>query len=325
MLSPEEARRTRALAARSNLARYGRVAFVAIIPFVSGGIVLRDSSVLLRTGFIVVMSLLVTLVIPTMQIRANVEKRRLSESRLLAAETNLEAAIRASPGMGDFIVRDDAIQIHIPGYARAGGGQVTATGHGNAVVGPEDEDADVPDAPAGDESPPMPPGNSLALAELWEVTHARLNLYHGIALKQSAQSFRSAQGAMIAGFLILAGFMWVAWKAGTTSGSIVAGALGAASAALAGYVGKTFIKSQETASVALRSYFDQPLELSRYLAAERLMVDAGLDPDKRAELLGLIVKAMLIPPGVAEGDGTPSRGAAGEYPAGRRSGHAGHD
>ncbi|WP_406105592.1 hypothetical protein OG698_25245 [Streptomyces sp. NBC_01003] len=35
----------------------------------------------------------------------------------------------------------------------------------------------------------------------------------------------------------------------------------------------TFVRPQETAAGHLRAYFDQPLELSHYLAAERLVAD----------------------------------------------------
>lgn len=37
------------------------------------------------------------------------------------------------------------------------------------------------------------------------------------------------------------------------------GGLGAASAALAGYVSRTFVKSQDAAAGHLRAYFEQPL------------------------------------------------------------------
>jgi hypothetical protein len=137
----------------------------------------------------------------------------------------------------------------------------------------------------------------LALSELWAVTHRRLDHYHGIALGQAKQSFRNAQVAMGLGFALLVGFVIVALNASTTVGSIVAGGLGAVSAALAGYVGKTFIRSQEAAASHLRAYFDQPLEFSRYLAAERLMADAGLGEEKRAEILSLIVQTMIAGPG----------------------------
>ncbi|MEV7111131.1 hypothetical protein [Streptomyces anulatus] len=78
--------------------------------------------------------------------------------------------------------------------------------------------------------------------------------------------------------------------------AIVAGGLGAVSAALAGYVAKTFVRSQEAAATHLRSYFDQPLELSRYLAAERLVADGELSQEQRGEILSALVQAMVAGP-----------------------------
>lgn len=132
----------------------------------------------------------------------------------------------------------------------------------------------------------------LALPGLWAVTHRRLDHYHGIALNQASRSFRNAQIAMVLGFVLLAAFVMLALRASTTAGSVVAGALGAIAAGLSGYVSRTFIRSQETAAAHLRSYFEQPLEFSRYLAAERLIADAGLSEERRAEVLAALVEAM---------------------------------
>ncbi|MFD6656876.1 hypothetical protein ACFWEB_17250 [Streptomyces parvus] len=136
----------------------------------------------------------------------------------------------------------------------------------------------------------------LGLPELWEATHARLDLYHRIATGQARTSFRNAQIAMGAGFLLLVLFAGIALWASTTAVAIVAGGLGAVSAALAGYVAKTFIRSQEAAATHLRSYFDQPLELSRYLAAERLVADGDLTQEQRGEILSALVQAMVAGP-----------------------------
>ncbi|MFD5940243.1 TRADD-N-associated membrane domain-containing protein [Streptomyces griseus] len=137
---------------------------------------------------------------------------------------------------------------------------------------------------------------SLGLPELWEATHARLDLYHQIATGQAKTSFRNAQIAMVVGFLLLVVFAGIALWASTTAVAIVAGGLGAVAAALAGYVAKTFVRSQESAATHLRSYFDQPLELSRYLAAERLVADGDLTKEQRGEILSALVQAMVAGP-----------------------------
>ncbi|MEU7911342.1 TRADD-N-associated membrane domain-containing protein [Microbispora bryophytorum] len=134
----------------------------------------------------------------------------------------------------------------------------------------------------------------LALPALWKVTHKRLDYYHQIATGQARQSFRNAQVAMAVGFGLLILFAVLAIKATTPTASVVAGALGAASAAFAAYIGRTFVRSQESAASHLRAYFEQPVEFSRYLAAERLLqaVDK-LAPEQRAEIAGHLLRAIV--------------------------------
>ncbi len=177
--------------------------------------------------------------------------------------------------------------------------------------GPSVEESQERDA-ASEQKPLQPrPGERLALPELWEVTHSRLDLYHDIALGQARRSFRNAQMAMVLGFGLLVVFVLVALRASTTAGAIVAGGLGAVSAGLAGYVSRTFVKSQETAASHLRAYFEQPLEFSRFLAAERIARDSGLDDDQRAEVLASLVTAMVTGPvAPPSGAGEPPAGSA---------------
>jgi hypothetical protein len=100
-------------------------------------------------------------------------------------------------------------------------------------------------------------------------------------------------GAMIIGFVLLTAFAFLATEAKTTAAAVSAGALGAVGTAFSGYIARTFIRSQESAASHLRAYFDQPLELSRYLAAERLLANAGdLTAEQRADILSSLVGAI---------------------------------
>lgn len=95
---------------------------------------------------------------------------------------------------------------------------------------------------------------------------------------------------------------------------MVAGGLGAVSAALAGLTSRTLVKAQEAAAAHLRAYFDQSLEFSRYLAAERIIADAGLTQEQRAQVVTSLVHSMVSGPGAvpaaqeAGGRETPSDG-----------------
>ncbi|WP_159073623.1 TRADD-N-associated membrane domain-containing protein [Streptomyces sp. RTd22] len=137
----------------------------------------------------------------------------------------------------------------------------------------------------------------LALARLWSLTHRRLDLYHEIATNQARRSFVSAQISMVIGFALLVLFVVLALNVSSTTGAIVTGGLGAVSAALAGFISKTFVKSQQSAADHLKAYFDQPLEFSRYLAAERLLADAGLPDEKRADVVSVLVQTIAAGPG----------------------------
>ena len=108
------------------------------------------------------------------------------------------------------------------------------------------------------------------------------------------ESFTTAQVATVVGFMLLIGFAFLAFHVRSATAAITTGALGAVSAALTGYIGRTFIRSQEMSAKHLRAYFDQPLEFSRYLAAERLVSGQGdQTPEERAILLKIIVEGMI--------------------------------
>ncbi|MEW2219041.1 hypothetical protein AB0939_06945 [Streptomyces sp. NPDC006990] len=202
------------------------------------------------------------------------EEDGLAESgrRLTRAEQSLEEVLRAHRGGAAPPVHGRAIPAQ------------------DVVVSEEGEEP-FPSSAAVTEDPV-----GLALPELWATTHARLDHYHKIATGQAEKSFRNAQIASGLGFVLLVIFVMVALKASTTAGSIVVGGLGAVSAALAGYVSRTFVRSQEASAGHLRSYFDQPLELSRFLAAERLVAEVHLSDTQRAEVVAALVQSMVTGP-----------------------------
>jgi O-antigen/teichoic acid export membrane protein len=138
--------------------------------------------------------------------------------------------------------------------------------------------------------------DQIKLVELWTITQSRLNYYHELATAHAQQSFHNAQIATSAGFLLLLAFAVLAVEAPDPQATFVAGALGAISAALAGYLGRTFIRSQESAASHLHTYFDQPVKFSRYLAAERLITSmAKLEPDQRDAISGELLRTIIAP------------------------------
>lgn len=214
------------------------------------------------------------LVISQKQARGEASERTDSERRVRDAESELEAALRR----------------HV---YHQGGDEDNTSGPGSP--------------PDGTQQSAEPPRNSLALPELWGVTHARLGQYHVTAVSQARQAFRNAQWAMGAGFVLLLIFVITAVAARSTAGSIAAGGLGAVAAGLSGYIAKTFVRSQEMTTQALQRYFDEPLALSRYLAAERIALGAGLSDLQRSDLFHALVYSMVTgaPPSRVPGQRDP--------------------
>jgi hypothetical protein len=131
-----------------------------------------------------------------------------------------------------------------------------------------------------------------SLTDLWRATQKRLEYYHDLATTQAARSFASAQRAMWAGFVIVLSASVIAVAVSTTTtSSVIVGLLGAAGGMQAAYIARTFLRAQESASAHLRSYFRQPLEFSRFLAAERLVAD--LEEQARSAALVVIAQSIV--------------------------------
>lgn len=109
---------------------------------------------------------------------------------------------------------------------------------------------------------------------------------------------------MAAGFVALLLFAVLAlFVADDSTERIIAGALGVISGALSGFIGRTFVRAQESAANHLQAYFDQPLKFSRYLAAERLISQmTELSAEKRRALEGEFLQAVVGPYAVLAGE-----------------------
>lgn len=129
---------------------------------------------------------------------------------------------------------------------------------------------------------------------LWTVTQKRLDYYHKIATTQAEQSFQYGQIAAGAGFFIILISVIVAALAHSTAASISAVVSGISGGGLGAFIGATFMKSQDTASTQLREYFHQPLDFSKYLAAERLLEQLG--ESERPAAIQKIIESMVGTP-----------------------------
>jgi hypothetical protein len=126
---------------------------------------------------------------------------------------------------------------------------------------------------------------------LWTVTQKRLDYYHKIATTHAERSFLYGQIAAGLGFTIVLTSAFIAAFAHNTAASISTVVAGVSGGGLGAYIGATFMKSQDVASIQLRDYFRQPLQLSNYLAAERLLesLDEG---ERKVAVRGMIESIM---------------------------------
>lgn len=134
---------------------------------------------------------------------------------------------------------------------------------------------------------------AMVLAKLWASVNRRIDKYHDDAQNQGRQAFLAAMMSMWIGFALLIASGVAALVAPTATGVVVSGSLGAVSAAVSGYVARTFLRTHQETSFHLRNYFLHPVEMSRYLSAERAIGESGLDPESRAELMRILVHSMV--------------------------------
>ncbi|MCD5341528.1 hypothetical protein LR392_04700 [Arthrobacter sp. AK04] len=145
----------------------------------------------------------------------------------------------------------------------------------------------------------------LDLPSLWALNQDRIEYYHRVAFAQAENSYKTAQAAGLAGFIAVLGLGALAAFAGGGTASIAAAAVGVAGAAMSAYIGATFVKTQQASSEQFRQFFQQPVEVARVLAAERLI--ATLEPEHRAESVKQVVLTMMVPPTSTSSDGKASK------------------
>lgn len=134
-----------------------------------------------------------------------------------------------------------------------------------------------------------------SFAALWTATQARLDHYHDIATSQSRRSFAYGQVAAATGLGVVLICTALAIVAESSAGAVVAGVLGGSAAAMSGYIGSTFLRTQDLAASQMRDYFGQPLEFSRFLAAERLLGEIN-DGERREAATVALIQAIARTP-----------------------------
>jgi hypothetical protein len=134
----------------------------------------------------------------------------------------------------------------------------------------------------------------LELTALWALTQRRLDYYHALATFQAERSFHHARRAVFVGFAVLVVAVVVVALSGSTVVTIAAGSIGVIGAALAAFLGRSFLRAQEATTERLGLYFSQPFAFSRQLSAERLLI--LLDAEDRAAAVRDLIRAIMEAP-----------------------------
>lgn len=141
--------------------------------------------------------------------------------------------------------------------------------------------------------------DELDLSSLWALTQQRLDYYHGLATSQAEKSFTYGLVAAGLGFFVILAASIAAALGNSAAASVSAALVGLAGGGLSAYIGATFMRLQENSATQLRAYFSQPLEFSRFLAAERLLTQ--LDPADNAAATRDLIRALADTRPIADG------------------------
>jgi TRADD-N domain-containing protein len=133
--------------------------------------------------------------------------------------------------------------------------------------------------------------DKMALPSLVELNRIMLEQYHGIATDQATRSYRSSQRAMWLGFAAIVVAFFSALAVQQSDFRIAAAVLGLSGSGFAAFLSRTYLRVYEHSLEQLNRYFNQPLQNSYYLTAERLA--DGLNADAKNEAMREIVLNLL--------------------------------
>jgi len=133
----------------------------------------------------------------------------------------------------------------------------------------------------------------MKLVDLLQINRKQMQAYDALARGQAASSYRVAQVAITVGLLVLIGGSIVAIAAQDDTTKVTAAALTAIGGAIAGYIGRTFLRTYEKTLGQLNFYFEQPLVTSYILTAERVTKEMSDGGAKRDEIYAAIVDRIM--------------------------------
>ncbi|MDQ3678390.1 MAG: hypothetical protein M3401_16595 [Actinomycetota bacterium] len=132
---------------------------------------------------------------------------------------------------------------------------------------------------------------STALPALLRLNRKQIEEYHVLTKGQASSAYVASQIAMSAGLLVLLIGSAVAVALNDPASKATAAGLTAIGSLLAGYIGRTFIRTYERTLVQLNHFFEQPLLNSYLLTAERLV--GAVSQENRDEMYSRLIERSL--------------------------------
>lgn len=130
-----------------------------------------------------------------------------------------------------------------------------------------------------------------SLSLLIETNRQEILRYHGQTRNQANLSFFAGMAAMGVGLLVLVAGGIAIFNTSNVTRIAAATALTAVGSGLSGFIGATFMRAHDRALAQLNFYFQQPVVVSYFLAAERL---ADGTPERKADILERIIDRSLM-------------------------------
>jgi hypothetical protein len=170
--------------------------------------------------------------------------------------------------------------------------------------------------------------DELTLKALMQINRKQIEAYHLLTRQQATEAYRNSVVAMATGLLTLvSGVLAVIFLPGIDETQrITTAGLTAIGSVVGGYVSRTFMRTYTIALQQLNRYFEQPLQTSYLLAAERLIDRLGDARQDRLRIkvidhmLGATEQSARLLAFTGVGDGAHSNGSTPADASGGRNG-----
>ena len=124
-------------------------------------------------------------------------------------------------------------------------------------------------------------------ASRWDTNRNRLNSYHSLVSNYAESSRSLTMATLIGGLVFLAILTLVAVTVDNSASTVAVALVGVSGAGLAGIVVRSVLQNAEASSSELREFFLHPVDVERFLVAERI-VDSMEGTDQSAARLAIV-------------------------------------